>query len=237
MKRFTIAATLSAMALGFSPQASQAQVILTTSGAKCGGSPYNICFDATLTITNSTTTSTTFAVWLQNRTVSPGAFTQIGVSGMNPSAGYTLVSNSLTTTGSPTTVWNPNSVTANPNGLNGSGIATGDDFGLDAQGNLGLRSNGSVMFSFTLNRGVSQLSLNNVQLSVHSQADGSTCGESTKAAYQRTSGSVNTGAFVETSTCGAGGSITQIVPEPSTYLLMATGLLGLGIAARRRRNA
>ena len=33
------------------------------------------------------------------------------------------------------------------------------------------------------------------------------------------------------------GQIMQVVPEPSTYLLMATGLLGVGAAALRRRRA
>lgn len=37
------------------------------------------------------------------------------------------------------------------------------------------------------------------------------------------------------SECGGGG-IVNVVPEPSTYVLMATGLLGLGIVARRRRK-
>lgn len=34
----------------------------------------------------------------------------------------------------------------------------------------------------------------------------------------------------------AGTAPGTVVPEPSTYILMATGLLGLGIAARRRRS-
>jgi CHRD domain/PEP-CTERM motif len=42
------------------------------------------------------------------------------------------------------------------------------------------------------------------------------------------------------STFAPGGEIrgfVEVVPEPSTYALMVTGLLGLGIAARRRRGA
>ena len=34
----------------------------------------------------------------------------------------------------------------------------------------------------------------------------------------------------------SGGNLETTVPEPSTYVLMASGLLGLGVVARRRKN-
>ena len=38
-------------------------------------------------------------------------------------------------------------------------------------------------------------------------------------------------------TLGGGGGTTSVVPEPSTYLLMASGLVAIGLVQRKRRKA
>ena len=50
-----------------------------------------------------------------------------------------------------------------------------------------------------------------------------------------TGNGINDGLFVQGSVSSLTGSASLVTPEPSTYLLTASGLIGLALAARRRR--
>jgi hypothetical protein len=52
-----------------------------------------------------------------------------------------------------------------------------------------------------------------------------------------TGNGVNDGIFVQGEVVSLTGSASLVTPEPGTYLLTASGLVGLALAARRRRTS
>ncbi|MBY0491291.1 MAG: PEP-CTERM sorting domain-containing protein [Gemmatimonadaceae bacterium] len=235
LKKLALAGSL---ALAAATQQAQAQVLIDVTGSPvCGGGTFLSCFTAKLEITSFTATSTTFQLWLQNRSAG-SVFTQIGVAGLNPTTGYSMLPIAVSITGSPSNSFG--TVVTGPNGLSGAGIDA-PVFGIDAGGNNGLTSNGIAQFSFSLNKGKADLDLAGVQIAVHDQGapyGNADCGSSNKAVYERGGSETTRGSFVGTqSTCGGTPTITNVVPEPSTYALMTAGLLGIFGVARRRRNA
>ena len=220
-------------------QTADAQTILTTGGSQCGGDPFAGCFNASLSLTGGNT----FSLTLTN--TGAGVFTQIGVGSLSTGASETVPSFTFTQVGNVSIVGSPgntfgNVVQINPSGLSGTGIDR-PIIGIDAGGNNGLTVGGTATFSFMITGGTFDIS--DVQIAVHQQggAVNANCGGSTKIVFERTtgtSGTMNNSGNALCDTPPGGGGTGNVVPEPSTYVLLGSGLLGIvGIAARRRRNA
>ncbi|GLC25795.1 PEP-CTERM sorting domain-containing protein [Roseisolibacter agri] len=224
-------------------QSADAQTILTTVGSACGGSQYFGCFDATLSLTGGDT----FSLTITN--TGAGAFTQIGIGGLSTSNNQNNPSFTYLdgTVSAPAGTSFGTDVVTNPNGLSG-GTIDRPVIGIDAGGNNGLLAGGTATFSFMITSAASTFDLSTVQIAVHQQGGSpdQACGGSTKIVFSRNNANTTAGTMLDNTTnplCNVppgGGGTGSVVPEPATYALMGTGLLGLGlvgsIRSRRRQS-
>jgi hypothetical protein len=206
---------------------------LTASG--CGGYAFTICASWIGTVGTNTLT-------LQ--------ITNNGGTALNPSSAFTQIGIGNVTTdyniGSFTAFIGGTNVTSNwvlEQDVNGFNTLTEDSFGVNTQSGINgaLLSGQTGIFTFTLASGTfSASAFNDAQIAIHDQGGATGCPSSGKAVFDASEGNLITGGGFTNVVCppGGGGGTGNVVPEPSTYILLGSGLLGIfGIASRRRRQA
>jgi hypothetical protein len=211
--------------------AADAQTIFSGSG--CSGNMFTFCasWSGSILAANQFRFNITNTSGLGPANNANSAFTQIAIGGL-----------SLGDPGSMAAVtgWQyDNSV----NGFNGFGLNPNDFAAITANGiNNALGAGASKTFDFTFStnvfNGMTGAQAYNsyftgVQIAIHDQGTPNTgfCAGSSKGVMNGVTG-VETSQSVND--CGV---IITSTPEPSSYLLMASGLAGVGFIARRRRSA
>ena len=218
------------IASGAAAATAQAQD-LTASG--CGGYSFTICASWVGTVG-----SNTLSLQVTNN----------GATALNPNSAITQIGlGNITTTyniGSFTAFLGATNVTSNwdlAQEVNGFNLLNEDSFGVDTdQGiNGALLSGQTITFTFMLASGTfNPAAFNDAQIAFHDQGGATGCPSSGKAVFDASDGLRVTGTGFTYVVCppGGGGGTGNVVPEPSTYVLLGSGLLGIfGIAARRRR--
>ncbi|MCC7054529.1 MAG: PEP-CTERM sorting domain-containing protein [Gemmatimonadaceae bacterium] len=218
MRLSSLTRVVAAAALVALPSVSQAQITTHSSLASLLGATSNAGTDdfESLSITGSTPTPIT-------RTAGPHTYTAAVVNnffGAGTSADHWLSSNTATET-----------ITFSGFGTNIRGIGA-NFFGSDLSGNF--LANTSIVVTLNTAAGSLTQTLTNTTLGTFlGFTTTSNILTMTVAAVQPT------GAFAwpTMDDLVLAEAPTNVVPEPSTYALMGTGLIGLGAAARRRRAA
>lgn len=243
MKKFTAAALVG---LALSPAAAKAQL----SGQSCGFLNSTVCMDWSLTTSGSS---------LIARIAAPSAAT-----GVIQAFGFYFSPFSTTSTGFTAGLGTSTAInSANLSAWSVAGASQGPFEAAAADiaagtggGNQGIAfqssgcggqdcwttSTGRYMeftFTYAANLPANLFTANTLVVGFRAQAvpgiSSFSCGYDKDGDLKETGGQ---GSNRGCTTTNGGGSITTLVPEPSTYALMATGLLGIfGFARRRRNNA
>jgi hypothetical protein len=208
-----------AAALGLAATPASAQTLFTGSG--CSGNTFQFCASWTGTYVDATHFSLFFT---NTSTNANSAFTQIAIGNVTVADPASMAS---------VTGWQYD---PNVNGFNGFGLLQNQFGSITTNGiNNALLMGGSLTFAFTFGSSIGTYAqalaaFSGTQLAIHDQGSpsGTTCPSSKGVLDGDTSGGL-TGTL--------NGCATSTTPEPSTYVLMATGLVGIFGLARRRRSA